>query len=135
MIIDTNKSKGIHFVNIILLTTLSLGGFILELLAVLDSKFKITGVLGDLFYVYLFLIESLIFLTCLFYFLKDSPKYYSYNLVGTMLAIVGTVLNVLTVFAHFLLSIPPLSEEPYVSSWTIWNDLSLIIVVGYPFFS
>ena len=47
-----------------------------------------------------------------------------------MLAIVGSILNILTICAHFLLSLPPISEEPYASSWSIWNDISFIIIIG-----
>ncbi len=123
-------SDKVTIIYIVIALFLSLIGTILEFLAILDTKFKMTGILGDLFYLYLFIIESALFIACLYFYFKESPKYFSFNLVGAILAIVGSVLNVLTIFAHFLLSLPPLSEEPYASSWTLWNDISFIVIIG-----
>lgn len=123
-------SLKLNLMYIVLALILSLFGLFLELLAIFDTNFKMTGILGNLFYLYLFIIESALFITCLYFYFKENHKYFSFNLVGAILAVVGSVLNILTIFAHFLLSIPPISEEPYASSWSVWNDISFIIIIG-----
>ena len=127
-----NKSKylKLDILNLFLLFLLSILGFSLEFVAIFNSKFKLIGILGDLFYFYIFLIEFFIFGSSFFYYYKNSPKYISFYLVGALLAIVGSVLNILTLVSHVLLFLPPISDKAYTNGWSITNDLSLILLLG-----
>ena len=124
-----NKDQTFQIANIVLLLILSLIGELFEILANFNPNNKFPGITGDPFYLYYFLIESIVFASSLAYYFKHSSKYFSFMLVGSMLAIVGMILNILTITSHFLLSLPPISD-PAFSGWSIWNDDLVAVVMG-----
>lgn len=120
----------LQFIYLLVALLLSIFGTFLELLVNFDSRYKVVGVVGDLFYLYLFVIETAFFGTSLYYYSKSSPKYYSFELAGAVLSVVGSILNILSILGHLLLSLPPISASPYQGSWSFWNEISLITMIG-----
>lgn len=126
MVFKKYNNLKIEIYYIILLLLLSALGSLFEFLAIIDKNFKIDGILGDVFYLYLFLMETLIFSITLIYYFKNSHRFISFYVLGIFIAILGAVLNILTILANFLYQ--SFINKTYGTN--IWQDVSLIILLG-----
>lgn len=112
----------------IILIILSLIGFILEFISIINPSVKIIGTTGQLLYLYIFIILSGLYISSFVYQLENSSKFYSYKLVASIIGIIGSILNVLIIFSHILYTLPPISDS--TNSLSIINEFSLIIIIG-----
>ena len=122
-------SRKIILFYLITVLIISITGSVLELFAIFNNTFKMVGITGNIFYLYVFLLETVLFSTALILNLQKSNKFFSYFIIGAAISLVISILNILIVLTHLLLIIYPISSSEY-NYEVLVKEFSLIIIIG-----
>lgn len=131
MLITQQKYFNFKLMDIVTIFVLSIFGALLELNAIFNPSFKISGILGDIWYLYLYIMEIIILCISFYlYYYKNSYKYVKFYILGLLWAVLGMILNILSIIENLFLYIEPFGVNQYGSTWEIWNNISLFVVIG-----
>ena len=128
-------SKKIILFYLIIVLTISIIGSLLEFVVIFDKSFGMIGITGNIFYLYVLMLEVVIFSSGFVLFIRNSNKFISYLIVGAAIAVIISILNILIILTHLLLMMYPIYSSEYSFNLLI-KEFSLILIIGllsFPF--
>lgn len=121
--------KGILPYYLVILIFISLAGFLLEFYSIFINRISLLGITNNIFYFYVLFLETILFLYSFYLFRGKNQKFVGYVFIGSSIAIIVGILNLLIASTHLLLFLEPISDPNYSIS-SIISELSVIIIIG-----
>ncbi|MHA2365214.1 MAG: hypothetical protein ACXAC7_14740 [Candidatus Hodarchaeales archaeon] len=127
-------TNGLKLNKIIWLIFLICSSFLYGLIEILISfsliqKPAFPGFKGDIFFGFMGFVIGAVFFNGLIKYLQNSEYTYGFQLIGSFLALLTTLFIFLTMLSHWLMQLPPIESEDFVT-WAPLNDFSLIIIIA-----